>query len=437
MRRLLLALMTARGFALRARGFALRARGLALRARGFALRVRGLGLRAPHSALPAIGLALLAIGLPPASAQELVLGFSYPKTGRYSSIAAVDVAADIAVAEINAAGGVNGRKLRLEKFDTASEAKNAQVAVQRFAEDTGALAIIGPLSSQEAQVAFAASERLEIVQMSYSATAPGLTAGKKWAWRVVEDEGKQFARLLQSLERKHVVAEKTSVVIYPSDEFVGKALAGWMPKLLDANGWKQVIPPEGYLTNDADLSPHITKLQGRSPAVVAFAGLPGGAAKVMREVRRQGHKSIMIGAQVMADPDVVNLLGPDGEGTIYVSWYWWDASDRTRAFEKKFLEETKKRGLSKAGAHHIDAASYDIVYVLAAAMKRAGVTGEASTLKRDRNAVREALAATTLTGVSGDICFDKDDDAELAAYVIGVKDGKRYLVDSHPSDKCN
>ena len=130
----------------------------------------------------------------PALAQELVLGLSYPKTGRYASLAAIDVDADIAVAEINAAGGVNGHKLRLDKFDTGSEARNAQLAVQHFAEDTSALAIIGPLSSQEAQVAFAASERLEIVQISYSATAPGLATGKKWAWRVVMDEGKQFGR---------------------------------------------------------------------------------------------------------------------------------------------------------------------------------------------------------------------------------------------------
>lgn len=373
----------------------------------------------------------------PAAAQDLIIGLSHPKTGRYSGISATEVAADIAVAEINAAGGVNGKKIRMEKFDTASEAKNAQVAVQHFAEDVKALAILGPYSSQEAQVAFAASERLEIVQIPNSATAPGLTKDKKWAWRVIEDEGKQFARLLKTLESKKIVKEKTAVVIYPSDEFVGKALSSWMPKLLDANGWKQVIPPEGYLTNAADLSPHITKLQGKSPAAIAFAGLPGGAAKVMREVRRQGHQSVIIGSQVMADPNVVKLLGPDGEGTVYVSWYWWDANERTRAFEKKFLEETGKRGIDKAGAHHVDASAYDIVYVLADAMKRAKVTGDPAKLKAERNAIREALAKTQVAGVSGNICFDKDRDAELGAYVIGVKGGKRYLVDSHPADKCN
>ena len=157
----------------------------------------------------------------------------------------------------------------------------------------------------------------------------------------------------------------------------------------------------------------------------------------MREVRRQGHQSLIIGSQVMADPDIGSLLGADGDGTIYVSWYWWDANERTRAFERKFLEETKKRGINKGGAHHVDASAYDIIYVLADAIKRAGVTGDPTKLKAERNAIREALAKTRLAGVSGDICFDQERDAELGAHVIGVKGGKRYLIDSHPADRCN
>ena len=136
----------------------------------------------------------------PAMSQELVLGLSHAKTGRYASVGVgTEIAVDIAVAEINAAGGVNGKKIRVEKFDTGGEAKNAQVAVQKFAEDIKALGVIGPFSSQEAQVGFAAGERLEIVQIPNAATAPGLTKDRKWAFRVTEDEGKQFGRLLKTM----------------------------------------------------------------------------------------------------------------------------------------------------------------------------------------------------------------------------------------------
>jgi branched-chain amino acid transport system substrate-binding protein len=383
--------------------------------------------------------ALLALGLAgTAGAQDLVLGLSMAKTGRYASVgAATEIAVDIAVAEINAKGGVNGKRIRIEKFDTGSEARNAQIAVQQLAEDKKALAVIGPFSSQEAQVAFAAGERLEIVQMPNAASAPGLTKDRKWAWRMTEDEGKQFGRLVKTLVNKKLVAERTAAVMFPSDEFVGKALSGWMPKVLEANGFKMVIPAEGFPTNATDLSPHVTKLKDKSPAVLAFAGLPEGTAKVMKELRRQGHKSTLIGAQIFADPDIAKVLGPDGEGAIFVAWYWWNANDRTRAFEKKFLEEAKKRGLDKSGAHHVDASAYDIVYVYAQAMERAKVSGDAAKLKAERSAIREALAATKLDGVTGSICFDKERDAELPAYIITVKNGKRELVDTHGSDKCS
>lgn len=374
----------------------------------------------------------------PLWAQDLVLGLTHAKTGRYAGVGVgTEIAVDIAVAEINAAGGVNGRKIRVEKFDTGSEARNAQVAVQRFAQDANALGVIGPFSSQEAQVGFAAGERLEIVQIPNAASAPGLTRNLKWAFRVTEDEGKQFARLLKTMGEKGGVTNRTAAVMFPSDEFVGKSLAGWMPNLLESNGWKMVIPAEGFPTNATDLSPHITKLQGKTPGVFAFAGLPEGTAKVMKELRRQGHNSVLIGGQIFADPDIAKILGPDGEGATYVAWYWWDANDRTRTFERKFLEEAKKRGVNKTGAHHVDASAYDIVYVYADAMRRANVTGDASKAKAERLAIREALRTTDLNGVIGKICFTKENDSELPGYIIRIRNGQRTLLDTHAPQKCS
>ena len=374
----------------------------------------------------------------PALSQDLVLGLTHAKTGRYSGVGVgTEIAVDIAVAEINAAGGINGRKLRVEKFDTGSDAKNAQVAAQKFAEDAKALGIIGPFSSQEAQVGFAAGERLEIVQIPNAASAPGLTKDRKWAFRVTEDEGKQFGRLLKTLATKGGVTNRTAAVMFPSDEFVGKALASWMPSLLEANGWKMVIPAEGFPTNATDLSPHVTKLKGNSPGVLAFAGLPEGTAKVMKELRRQGHTSMLIGSQIFADPDIAKILGSDGEDATYVSWYWWDTNDRTRQFERKFLEEAKKRGVNKSGAHHVDASAYDIVYVYADAMRRAGISGDAARLKAERTAIRDTLQSTNIDGVIGKICFSSDRDSELPAFIIRIKNGQRTLLDSHAPDRCS
>ena len=157
----------------------------------------------------------------------------------------------------------------------------------------------------------------------------------------------------------------------------------------------------------------------------------------MKELRRQGHDSMLIGGQIFADPDISRVLGPDGENATFVAWYWWDTNDRTRQFERKFLEEAKKRGVNKSGAHHVDASAYDIVYVFADAMRRAGVTGDPSKLKAERTAIREALRSTNLPGVTGNICFDKNNDSELPGYIIRIKNGQRTLLDMHSADKCS
>ena len=275
----------------------------------------------------------------PAAAQELVLGLSHAKTGRYATSSRTEIAVDIAVEEINAAGGVNGKKLRMEKFDTASEARNAQIAVQHFAEDTKALAVIGPYSSQEAQVAFAAGECLEIVQMPNASSAPGMTVGKKWTFRMTDDEGKQFSRLLISLERKGLAKAKTAAVFYASDDAVGQALGTKLfPALLKKHGWTEVIPGEGFPFAASDLSPHVTKMRGKNPDIFAFGSLPEPAAKFMREARRQGFTGRLVGGGTFVDPDLASKLGADGEGAVYVTWYWWDLNDMTRNFEKKFIQ---------------------------------------------------------------------------------------------------
>jgi branched-chain amino acid transport system substrate-binding protein len=120
----------------------------------------------------------------------------------------------------------------------------------------------------------------------------------------------------------------------------------------------------------------------------------------MKELRRQGHNSMLIGAQIFADPDIAKVLGSDGEGATFVSWYWWDTNERTRTFERKFLDEAKKRGVNKSGAHHVDASAYDIVYVFADAMRRANVSGDPAKLKAERTAIRDTLRSTQISGAT-------------------------------------
>ena len=161
-------------------------------------------------------------------------------------------------------------------------------------------------------------------------------------------------------------------------------------------------------------------------------------ARSSRSCAAKASPGRVIGSQIFADPNSIDLFGRDADGMIIVAGYWWDRNDATRAFTKKFNEENAKRGLtSKKIPHHTDAQAYDIVYLLKQAMEKAGVTGDPAKLAQERTAIRDALQGIRFTGVTGEnTCFNADRDAQLPGFIIEIKDLKWNLFDSWPADGC-
>jgi branched-chain amino acid transport system substrate-binding protein len=379
-------------------------------------------------------LALPAIG----QTREIVIGLTMVKSGPLKTPGeATETSVDIAVSEINAAGGINGRPIRIEKFDTGSDPRQAATAAQKFARDDNALAILGPFSSGESAVAFPVGERLGIVQISNSASQPGLTGNFSYAWRLTEDEGKQFGRLLTSLTRKGVPASRAEIMFISDERISNITATQFYPGLLRARNIS-FGEPVSFQYRTFDVAPQVTQVMQRNPEVVALAATPDGAGKVLRELRRQGFRGRVIGSQIFADPNSVELFGPEGEGMLIVAGFWWDRNDATRAFTRKYAEENARRGLtSKRIPHHSDAQAYDIVYLMKQAGERARVTGEASRIAAERTAFRDALRGISFTGVTGEnTCFDAARDAELPGFIIEIKNQGWSLFDSFPADTC-
>ncbi len=382
--------------------------------------------------------ATLIVASSPASAADIVIGLNMIKSGFMKTIGeATETAVDIAVGEINAKGGINGHQIKLVKFDTGSDPKQAAIGTQKLAEDDKALAIIGPFSSGEAAVAFPVGERIGIVEMPNAASTPGLTKGYSYAWRLTADEATQFTRLINTLTKKGVKHDKAEI-IYVSDERVAN-ISGtkFYPSIFKANNI-EFGEPIAIQVNSFDVSPQVAQALERKPDVVAIAATPDGAGKVIKELRRQGFQGRVIGSQIFADPNQIDLFGRDADGMLIVAGFWWDRTDATRAFTKKYAEENAKRGLtSKTIPHHTDAQVYDIVYLLKQAMETAKVTGDPDKLAQERTAIRDALVGIHFSGITGDnTCFNADRDAHLPGFIIEIKDLKWNLFDSWPADPC-
>ncbi len=391
-------------------------------------------LTATLSAVLAAG-ALLAA--PAVQAHEIVLGASLAKTGRFATLArATETAIDIAVEEINAKGGVNGHPIKLVKFDTGGDPKQAVVAVRRFAQDDNALAVIGPFSSAEARVAFAAGERLGIVQMPNASSAPKLPDKFSYAYRMTESEFTQTIRLVTSMKKKGIPM-KTGAIFYASDEFVSKIVGTVIMKtVLSKAGVQLMGDPIGFPNAAFDMSPQVSQIRGKGLDIVAVGAIIQPAVKIKQEMDRQGIKARLIGSQLFADPGVEKTFGAAGDGTLFATSYWYKRSERTRAFNKKYVALNKKRGINKPWPHHVDASAYDIIYVFKKAMEIAGTTGDVAKLKSERTAIRDALKDIRYTGITGDICFESTGDAQLSGYIIELKNQEWTILDSHPPAPC-
>ncbi len=369
-------------------------------------------------------------------ADTLKIGHIAGKTGWLKGPAlSATVAVDMAVKEINAAGGVNGKMLEIIEFDSGSDPKQAALAAKTLVQDHDVLAIVGPFSSGEAKVAFNVAEREKIVMMSNASSAPGLTDGKEWAWRITEDEGKQFARLLKTFKKMDVPRSSVDIV-YVSDEAISAVVGTKLyPFLLKKFGIKHG-KPVAITYKSFDLAPQIAPIVANNPDMVAVAGLPENASKTIRELKRQGYKGRMIGSQIFADPNILELFGDLAEGTTFMAGFHADSSPKAKAFNEKFVKETKAAGIKKLGAHHSDAQSYDAIYLYAKVMKEQNVTGAKSNVAAERLAIKEGLKTVSFSGILGDnLCFSGN-DAELPGYVIQIKDKKWTLMDSHAPDPC-
>lgn len=371
----------------------------------------------------------------PAHAQDLVLGFSMAKTGPYVSLANTnEIAVDLAVDEINAKGGVGGKTIKLVKFDTGGDPKQAALAVRQFAEDNKALAVIGPFSSGEVRVAFPAGERLGIVQMSMSSSAPALTKDFSYAFRNTRDERIVIDQVLAALKDKKLPLA-TAATAYATDDTVSKSVGTIvLPGLFTKYGLTQKGAVD-FQYNAFDLSPQVSQLAQIKPDIIGLGAPPEAAINLAKELKRQGVVARVIGGTTVADPDLPARMEGAGESMTIGTTFFADLNDRTRAFAKEFDARATKAGIARHEPNQQDASAYDIVYLYADALKRAAVTGDADKVAAERTSVRDALAKLKgYAALEGEISFGEDRDSIKPIYVIEARGGRWTLLDTRHGD---
>jgi branched-chain amino acid transport system substrate-binding protein len=369
-----------------------------------------------------------------AQAQEILLGNLFAGAGPFATLARTnEIAAQMAAEEVNAAGGINGKKIKIISFDTAGKPEQAVVGVRKLADDDKVMAIIGPFSSGECRVAFPAGERTGVVMMSMASSAPKLAEPFTYGLRNTSDEGYMFRHVMKTLQaKKYPIA--TGAVAYATDDVISKTMGEIvLPNIMKAAG-TEMKGAVTFQTQAFDLSAQVSELKATPTDLIGVGAGPEAAIRLAQELRRQGHNGRLIAGSTIADSELASRMGASGNGTTIPTTFYSGVSDKAKKFENEFVKRARAAGIERTAASQFDAATYDIVLFYAHAMKEGKVTGDPSKLAAERTTIRNVLRAMSpYPALEGPISFGKNGDALKPVYIIEMQGGKWNLIATHPA----
>lgn len=354
----------------------------------------------PKLAFPKWALLLAGALASPAGAQTLKIGAPQPMTGPDAPFGdKFKKAYAIAIEEINAAGGVNGRKLEVVIED--HQAKNALAATiaEKLITQEKVLVLTGGRASGQAMEVASVAQRLKTPYLVDHPSADMITTkGFEWVFRN-NPTGSIYPSAFNSFITEYANAmPKSAAVVYDNTLF-GKTIATAAMKFLRSKN-VAIVADEAYPVNTLDFKPIMTKVKGTSPDFLLMVAVATtDAILVTRHAKEIGvNARAFVGfGGGFGVADFASQLGPLAQNVFSSAAWSGNPNDpKTKAFYEKFH--------SRYGIwpHEHEVEGYAAIYIIADALKRAKLTGN---LDADRDEVRKALAATDMVTVFGKVKF--------------------------------
>jgi len=347
-----------------------------------------------------------------ASAQ-IKLGVAGPITGPNAAFGAqLKNGVDQAVADINAKGGVLGQKITVFVGDDVSDPKQGVSVANKFVGD-GVKWVVGHFNSGVTMPASEVYQENGVVMVTPSATNPKVTERGMWnVFRTCGRDDQQGAVAAAYIADK--LKGKKIAVVHDKTTY-GQGLADETRKAMNAKGVKEVLY-EGVNTGEKDYSALVSKIKSSGADVVYWGGLHTEGGLIVRQMRDQGVKAVMMSGDGITSDEFATIGGPGVEGTLMTfppdPRNRPEAKDVVKAFEaKKFNPEA------------YTLYSYAAVQIIAAAAEQAKSTDP----KKIAEVMKSGKAFKT---VIGDIAYDKKGDITRPDYTMYVwkKDDKGKIT---------
>jgi branched-chain amino acid transport system substrate-binding protein len=327
----------------------------------------------------------------------------------------------LAVDEINQAGGVLGKKLELITEDDQSQQGMAATVVRKLISSDGVAAILGEVASSRSLEAAPNCQESKIPMISPASTNPKVTQVGDYIFRVCFLDSFQGGKVLSGFAHDTLKAKSVAVLKdVKSDYSVG--LAKFFVDGYTALGGK-IAAEQNYSGGDKDFNAQLTAIKAANPDAVFVPGYYTEVGLIALQARQLGLNVPLFGGDGWESSVLVSIGGAALEGDYYSTHYSPDDnSPLVRQFVAHFKEKYGETPDSMA------ALGYDSALILADALKRAGA-GDSGVATTDAAKLREAIAATKdFHGVTGTITIDENRNASKSAVIVTIKDGAPKYV---------
>ncbi len=347
----------------------------------------------------------LTFGASAAYADDLVIAVAGPITGQLATIGdQFKTGAQAAADAINAAGGVNGRQIKISLQDDVCDPKQAVSVANRIAAE-GIKFVDGHACSGSSIPASAVYAENGILMMSPASSNPLMTddaAAKGWStiMRLYTRDDAQGAFIGPWIAEKY---KGKNVVVLHDKSAYGQGVADAVKATMNAAGLTEVMY-DGINAGEKDYSALVTRLKSLNADVVYFGGYHPEAGLILRQSAEQDLKFQLIMPDSIASPEFWQVAGPAGEGTMFV----FPSDPQSKPEAKEVVEKITAGGFVPEG---FTLFSYAVIQAIAQGIERAGTDDPVKVAA----ALKDGTAVNT---VVGSIVFDEKGDIKDATYDI-------------------
>jgi branched-chain amino acid transport system substrate-binding protein len=349
-----------------------------------------------------------------AMAQDITVAVASSMTGGEAAFGRqMRNGAELAVADLNAAGGVLGKQLKLEVGDDACDPKQARSVAEKLT-GMGIPFVAGHYCSSSSIPASEAYAEGNVLQITPGSTNPLFTERKLWnVLRVCGRDDQQGAVAAEFLAKTF---KDKNIAILNDKSTYGKGLADETKKALNKAGVQEKMF-ESYNKGDRDFTAIVSRLKRDNIDVVYVGGYHQEAGLLVRQMRDQGLQTTLMGGDALNDKEFSSVTGPAGAGTLFT----FGPDPRNKPAAKAIVEKFKAKGIDPEG---YTLYTYAAFQVWAQAVAKAGTT--------DPKKVAETIKAGSWDTVLGTLSFDTKGDIKAIGYVVYKFDDKGNYAELNP-----